>query len=192
VAALLLAFLAVLPGQANAATFTVNTIADELNADGDCSLREAIEAANTNAAADACAAGDAAPTVDVINFSVIGTITLTSGQLTVADDLNIGGPGAANLTISGDNSTRVMEVSTGTTLDLKDVTVANGSAPDGGGILAGDGMLTLTNSTLSGNFAANNGGAIHNIGSGSLTLTNTTLSGNSAASHGGVPMTPHA
>ena len=40
-----------------AATITVNTTTDELNADGDCSLREAIIAANTDAAIDACAAG---------------------------------------------------------------------------------------------------------------------------------------
>ena len=35
---------------AAAATITVSTLADELNADGDCSLREAVQAANTNAA----------------------------------------------------------------------------------------------------------------------------------------------
>ena len=36
----------------------VNTADDEDNSDGDCSLREAVRAANTNAAVDACAAGD--------------------------------------------------------------------------------------------------------------------------------------
>ena len=35
----------------------VTTTDDELNADGDCSLREAVVAANTDAAVDACPAG---------------------------------------------------------------------------------------------------------------------------------------
>ena len=77
---------------AQAAALVVTTTDDELNGDGDCSLREAIEAANTNAMVDACPAGDPAPTVDVITFGVSGTITLTSGQLTVTDDLTINGP----------------------------------------------------------------------------------------------------
>ena len=39
---------------ASAATIAVTTTTDELNADGDCSLREAIRAANSNTAVDAC------------------------------------------------------------------------------------------------------------------------------------------
>ena len=42
---------------AKAATITVNTTADELNDDEDCSLREAIQAANTNTDVGACPAG---------------------------------------------------------------------------------------------------------------------------------------
>jgi len=40
-----------------AATITVNTLDDELNSDGDCSLIEAITSANMNAAVDACTSG---------------------------------------------------------------------------------------------------------------------------------------
>ncbi len=40
---------------AHATTITVTTTDDELNADGDCSLREAIQAANTDTAVDDCA-----------------------------------------------------------------------------------------------------------------------------------------
>jgi CSLREA domain-containing protein len=53
----------------------VDTLEDELNTDGDCSLREAIEAANTNAGVDACPAGDGVLT-DTISFNVAGTISL--------------------------------------------------------------------------------------------------------------------
>src|SRR5438876_12321819 len=50
--------------------YTVNTTNDELNTDGDCSLREAVIAANTNTAVDACPAGSSTAT---------DTITLMDG-----------------------------------------------------------------------------------------------------------------
>ena len=50
-------------------TITVNTAEDESNNGGDCSLREAIRAANSNAAVDACAAGRARSR-DTIRFSL--------------------------------------------------------------------------------------------------------------------------
>ena len=46
-------------------------------------------------------------------------------------------------------------------------------------------MLTVTNSTLSGNSASTLGGGIWNTSGGTLTVTNSTLSGNSAGSRGG-------
>jgi CSLREA domain-containing protein len=168
---------------ASASTNTVNTLDDELNSDGDCSLREAIEAANSNAAVDACAAGEASPGVDVIGFGVTGTITLTSGQLTVGDDLVIVGPGAASLTISGGDATRVFVVNG--TLELMAVTVADGSSLGGSGIL-NNGNLTVWNSTFSGNAAAGGyqfGGAIGSFGT--LTVTSSTFSGNTADGNGG-------
>src|SRR5690349_2104905 len=42
---------------AYASNITVTTTQDELNIDGDCSLREAIQAANTNVMVDQCPAG---------------------------------------------------------------------------------------------------------------------------------------
>jgi CSLREA domain-containing protein len=170
---------------AYAATISVNTTADELNSDGDCSLREAIEAANTNSVVDACAAGDPAPTVDVIGFSVTGTITLGSTLPAISETLTIDGPGAASLTISGGGTVGVLQVSAGTTLNLERVTVADGSAADdGGGILNSPGAtLTVTNTTVSANSASDIGGGIANFGT--LTVTNSTFSGNSAGSDGG-------
>jgi len=46
-----------------AAGIIVNTTDDELNDDGDCSLREAIRAANSDSAVDACTAGRGADTI---------------------------------------------------------------------------------------------------------------------------------
>lgn len=56
----------------------VTDLQDELNEDGDCSLREAIEAANTNTPIDACGSG--VETTGEIAFDVTGTVSLTSQQ----------------------------------------------------------------------------------------------------------------
>ena len=74
------------PGQ-----LIVTTLEDELNTDGDCSLREAVEAANTNTSVDVCGTGYVL--TDTITFEVEGTI-LVSSQLSVT----AGGP----LVVDGD------------------------------------------------------------------------------------------
>jgi CSLREA domain-containing protein len=169
-------------------SITVNTLADEPNSDGDCSLREAITAANTNAAVDACAAG--VPGADTITFSVVGTITLGSTLPNIADHLTISGPGAASLTISGNNAVRVLIVNTGFTLNLQYLTIANGNASNdglslfsGGGIL-NNGTLTVSNSTFSNNRALAQGGGIDHSGN-TLTVSNSSFFGNNAGSVGG-------
>ncbi len=183
VAAAVFAAVFVLAPPAYAATITVDTLDDELNSDGDCSLREAITATNTNAAVDACAPGQAAPTVDLIDFSVTGTITLTNTLPFITQALTIDGPGAANLTILGGGGVRVMVV-VGGNLILEHVTVSNSSinSLDGAGIFNA-GTLTVTNSTFSGNSTSTTGGAIAN--QGTLTVTNSIFSGNSATNSGG-------
>ena len=71
-------------------TITVTTTDDELNGDGDCSLREAIQAANTDSAVDSCPAGSDADTVVL----PAGTYTLTSGDLDVSSEITINGAAA--------------------------------------------------------------------------------------------------
>jgi hypothetical protein len=60
-------------------------------------------------------------------------ITLTSGELTISNDLEIDGPGAKRLTISGNNSSRVFDVQSGTTVLIEGLTItaglADGTAP---------------------------------------------------------------
>ncbi len=156
-------------------TITVNTLDDELNSDGDCSLREAITAANTNVAVDACPAG--IPGADTIFFGVTGIITLTSSLPNIADALTIDGPGAASLTISGNNAVAVFTVNAGKTFNLRKVTIANGRGLDGAGIFnASGGTVDLIDSTLSGNVAEGWGGGIFNFGA--FTVTRSSLIGN--------------
>ena len=91
----------VAPPAARAATIDVTTQVDELNEDGDCSLREAIVAANTNTAVDGCTAGDSG-VVDVINVPAdIYNLTIegpdedqaVTGDLDVTEGVRIQGAG---------------------------------------------------------------------------------------------------
>jgi CSLREA domain-containing protein len=172
-------------------TITVNTAEDKTNDDGDCSLREAIEAADTNAQVDGCPAGSSSQR-DTILFALgkeATTITLGSTLpfLTDGAGLLIYGGSAAAITISGNDAVRVFFVNSGAGLDLKNLTVADGLAAFGvgGGIYNGRGTLTVTNSTFSGNSATDIGGGILND-EGTLEVTNSTFSGNSALDGGGI------
>jgi CSLREA domain-containing protein len=74
-------FLIVLPAQqrtlaSTQAAITVNTLQDEDYTDGDCSLREAIRAANENMEVDNCPAGDVIS--DTILFAFSGRIVLNA------------------------------------------------------------------------------------------------------------------
>jgi hypothetical protein len=87
--------------------------------------------------------------------------------------------GEGSLTIDANQMHRVFSVVSDTTAELRGMTVTGGRAHDGGGIHNDkNATLTLTNSTVSGNAAEDDGGGIYN--SGTLTLTNSTVSGNTA------------
>jgi hypothetical protein len=162
-------------------TFTVLNLADS----GAGSLRSAIAAAETN------------PGADVIEFAkgVKGTITLTSGELLITQDLTLEGPGAKKLTVSGNQTSRIFNVGGGTdastaiTVSISGLTLADGRADGGGGIThANFSELTLADLVLSNNEAIGrpgiqpftpNGGAIRSFGAGArLTLVNCLVTGN--------------
>jgi len=131
---------------------------------------------------------------DTIDFSVTGTITLTTGQLVAGKSVTISGPGANQLTVQrstdvGTPDFRIFYISSGKTATISGLTITNGhpsgSFPDdsGGGIYNDHAILTVGDCTLTGN-SATWGGGIYNAGfsSGSATLTvsNSTVTGNSA------------
>jgi CSLREA domain-containing protein len=177
-----------------AATFTVNSLSDrEDQSPGDgscftgvlapgggialereCTLRAAIEEANFNEDPDR---------VIFASWLPSGTITLTHGQLTIANDaigsdLSIERLTGGGLTVTGNDTHRVFEIASGSEVTINRLTIAAGDAGIkrvGGGIL-NDGTLALTNSTVSGNFAVWAGGGIFN--DGTLALTNSTVSTN--------------
>ena len=96
-----------------ASTVTVNSLSDVANgADGLCTLREAITAANSDAASGAtpgeCAAGSGTDTIDMTTLN--GTIVLTAELPNITSSVTLAGPGQSQLTISGNNSVRVFWV----------------------------------------------------------------------------------
>ena len=185
-----------------ARVLTVNKIADtdDGGCDADCSLREAI------------AAADSGDTIIIPG----GTYTLTLGsQLTIDKSLTFSGAGSEDTVIqaaasSADATSRVLMIEgDNSTVTISDVTIRHGNAREahGGGIFNGA-TLTLTHTTISSNIATKSGGGFINIGqatiigsfitgntsafwgggirnAGTLTISNSTVSGNSAATFGG-------
>lgn len=167
------------------ATITVDSVLDIVAADGVCSLREAVLAANTDQAVGGCVAGSGA---DIIEFSPIlalpATFTLTiagaaedgnlTGDLDLMGNLTINSPGADRIILDGNDTDRVLDIRPGAHVTLTGLTVRNGNsgAATGGGIKVA-GSLTLNNSTLTGN---RNGG-ITNDGGG-LVLNNVNVTDN--------------
>ncbi len=203
-AAILLGFLALLVGAAtaltltgggpaSAATISVTTTDDELNSDGDCSLREAIQAANTDAAVDACTAGSGADTIDLpantYTLSIAGTgeDANATGDLDITADLTITGAGQATTIIDGNATDRVFDVRPSATVEISGMTVRNGNpgSGHGGGIANNGGPLTLKNSTVTDNRTAGAGGGFYNHINKVATLIDSTVSNNKSTGLGG-------
>jgi hypothetical protein len=133
---------------------------------------------------DAIASASPGDTV-VFSLTLPATIALST-QLHITQSLTINGPGANNLTISGGGVTRVMSLTTGITLNLFDVTIANGYSSLGAAIRNG-GTLNITNTTFYSNTAVSvgtAGGAIRNI-LGTVSIFGSTFSNNHAINGSG-------
>ncbi|MEH1948193.1 MAG: hypothetical protein V7K77_14755 [Nostoc sp.] len=153
------------------------------------SLRQAILDANTLTGKD------------IINFSglftdgLAHTISLTGSGLSITDDLTIQGRCPSLLTIKDDSADRVFDISKDVTSAINGLTITNSyKNVGGGGAISNEGVLTLSNSIITGNTAKGDtrninggyllgqGGGIYNTGS--LTVNNSTITGNTAE-HGG-------
>lgn len=149
------------------AIITVTTFADDLTANGNCSLREAVQSANTAAAVDACAMPGTTNTI--IRLAAGGyTLTLAganedanqSGDLDLLAAMEFIGQGNRETAIDGASIDRVIHVHTGAVATIKGVTLRNGAAPDGevidqaaepgrpGGAIFNSGELTLLESAV--------------------------------------------
>jgi hypothetical protein len=166
-----------LEGRALLSTFTVSSTADDGSAG---TLRWAIGQANGNQGADTIVFSSL--------FNTPQTITLTGGPLGLTDTATttITGHGANLLTVNGNKASRVFDVASGSAAVLSGLTIAGGSADNGGGLLNSGGTLTLTNATVSGNSATVQGGGLASRFGGETTLDNVTVNDNTAPAGAGL------
>ena len=140
---------------------TVDILTDVVDPnDGKTSLREAIIAVN------------AATKTDTINFSVTGLITLTSALPIITQSLDIVGPGALSLSVSGANAFKMFNFELGITSSISGLTIT-GSGNIG---INNNGTLTVSNCNIRGNSSALFGAIANN---GSMTIRDCIVSDNS-------------
>jgi CSLREA domain-containing protein len=180
---------------------------------GKCTLRAAIQTAN-NIPPNPDVLVDIHLKAGTYTFVIAPSTTqndASSGDLDITRSLSIGGDGADNTTVDGNQLDRIFHIQPGIKVLITKMTLQNGNKqPDPGGCIFNDssalkltdmvikgckagaggainnsgGTLEMTNVTLDTNEASFIGGGIHNI-AGTATLTNVTFSGNKAAQRGG-------
>lgn len=203
------------PVPAPSTTWVVTTLEDEIDGDTLCSLREATEAARTNQAVGACLAGSAA-SVDTIFVLANGTLELESGRLFLGGgDLEIFGPPATELVISGGFESGIFRCDSDDSFTLTDLTLVGGSESAGGAVecaingasltlermrfewneatagsggavaLLQGGSHLVADSVFSSNFASNSGGALYLGATTQITIRNSRFENNTADGFGG-------
>ncbi len=157
-------------------SFIVTTLADVVANDGQTSLREAINFANSRVAANTITFAD----------DVRGKITLGARLPQLTRSVTIQGPGASNLAIDGGGKVRLLSIGSGVSANINGLTLSGAlydAAQGPEGAILNRGNLSLNYVALVGNTGIE-GGAITNI-DGTLALINTQVSGNTALSAGG-------
>ena len=194
---LVLALLLLASGSAQAGLIVVDTLDDEFNNDGDCSLREAVETSNTNTFFDECGAGQILG-VDEIFVDVSGTIDLVT-ILPITDQVTIYGRGRNSTTLNGQDLTSILRIqmSAGApdrTFDLRDIALVNGRGSNTGGAIN---LLQVGDTTIERVLFLNNrstgtntiGGAISSYlpseNNASLFINQSLFSSNRSADNGG-------
>ena len=181
---------------AGAVDIQVNTTADDYgNPPASCSLREAITAAQTNAAFGGCGAGLGSDTIKLPAGTYEITRPGTDEDLNVTGDFDVIGtndltiesaPTGEKVVVDGNGLDRVFDQSGASTLSLRFIQIEGGVLTlieDGGGIRNGAGVVDLEGTTVSGNKSAYSAGGIAVYSS--LTAINSTISGNSSDGQGG-------
>ncbi len=183
-------------GISRAANFTVNNNGDTsdttpgngmcVDASGNCTLRAAVEEANTLSGND---------TIDFAASLTNATITLATGvEIAISGTngtLQINGLGADKLTIDGGaGSNRIFLTSNSAAVTITGVTLqgGNGNSPgqQGGAIYANGGSLVLIAVLVQNNIVTDRGGGIYYNGGTNHRILNSAISGNKAFVGGGL------
>ena len=170
-------------------TIVVDTTADDRTSNGNCTLHEAMEAANTNTVVDSCTAGE--PGLDTVDLSgIAGDIYLSTTLPFTEEDMTIIGPGDENLLVHangiGGSIFRIKSLSAQVTVNISGIRITGGNITgNGGGIYVYPGnTLNLSSCRVDNNSAALDGGGIIND-QGKLSITNCDLLYNTSAQRGG-------
>jgi beta-glucanase (GH16 family) len=125
-----------------------------------------------------------------------GTLTLTSGQLTIDRSVTIDASAAAGVIVSGSDASRVFQIEAATTVSMNDLEITDGAAaPQGGGVL-NFGTLNLDRVVVRDNTESSpspgsanpfdlGGGGIYNGAGATLNLTDSTVRDNETIVHNG-------
>lgn len=178
----------------------VNTTDDENNTDGDCSLREAIKAANTNAQVDQCRAGKDTETdhIKLANGSLYSLVISGSsedasdtGDLDVINNtfgldlvLEASNNGAATISQDAATDDRVIHVLTGARAEIDGITITNGGNVFLGGGIYNQGTLQLSQSIVQSCAASTGGGGIYNAGT--LNMVGSGITANTCPTGAGI------
>ena len=180
-------------GNANARNLTLTAPTANLNQP--ITLRTGGVLSGTATTVNVGASGTVQNGVDVAANN--GTVNLTAANYSLGStvninkDLTVNGAGAANTTVNGNNAVRVFNIGSNRTVNINDLTVANGRIVSnnngGGGAIVNSGAtLNINNSIFSRNSAERAafggrafGGAIYVLDNTSaLNVRNSTFSGN--------------
>ncbi len=153
---------------------TLGALAADITVDSNCSLTDAIQAAESDSEIGNCTSGDGAD-----NIHLSGDITLAAELPQITTDITIEGGG---FTISGGDSFRIFHIADGGSLAINELTLSNGNAEEGGAI-NNEGVLKVNESNFSDNTAKYFGGAIMNPGK--LNISDTKFDRNRADLNGG-------
>ncbi|HEX6385971.1 MAG TPA: choice-of-anchor Q domain-containing protein, partial [Anaerolineae bacterium] len=162
---------------------TVTTTADDVTDNGNCTLREAIIAANIDRALDACPAGDGADTIMVpagdYLFLLAGNSeeAAQTGDLDITEDVTILGEGRATTVINTNGLDRAFDIrSTGNDVQVANLTISGGPGAVGSAFYVANGLLALTNVRITGN--GGSGSVIYFL-RGTLTIVDSLIDNNS-------------
>lgn len=156
------------------ATLTVTTPFDVVDAtDGLLSLREAIIRANASPGAERIELPAGTYRLALAGADENAAAT---GDLDISDNMRLVGAGAGLTIVDAAGLDRAFEILPGADASLTGITLRNGNASVGGGVL-NNGKLTMDACTVADNVAEYLGGGIGNLG-GSLTISNCTIASN--------------
>lgn len=175
------------PVTAFGVTFTVTKTADTADGvcDADCSLREAIIAANVAAGVDTVVVPAGTYVLTLVGA---GEDAGATGDLDVTGDTIINGAGAATTIIDGNATDRVFHLHPlANAVTISGVTVRNGNVTGFGGGIHKDGngaVIQVINAIVTGNTASQFGGGINNNQDSAFNVDFTTVSNNVAGAFG--------